>query len=207
MNKDHQIIDLNVGGTLYTTQLKTLLSEPNSIFSDIFETKKLEEIRDGNNRLFIDRDGLLFRYILEYLRNKKLIIQVDDINEKIRLKNEAEYYKLSNLIKLLEQNEYRSLSTSAISIHSNSISSSITKNSSIKSSNVGKICSGYITVGFRGKFTNSHAADMHSFELTDLKFRKISRIMVSGRVKLCREIFGETLSERFFVNYFDNLFK
>jgi hypothetical protein len=198
MNKNQQIIDLNVGGVFYATQLKTLLSEPNSIFSDIFETKKLEEIRDGNNRLFIDRDGSLFRYILDYLRNKILLI--DDLNEKIRLKIEAEYFKLPNLVKLIENNEQRSLPTSALSM-SNNNTSSITKiTSSAKSLNdkiVGKIGSGYITIGFRGKFSNSHTGDMPSFELTDLKFRKISRIMVSGRVKLCREIFGETLNERY----------
>ena len=201
MSKDNQIIDLNVGGSFYTTQLKTLLSEPNSLFSDIFETKKLEEIRDGNNRLFIDRDGSLFKYVLDYLRNKKLLL--DDSMEKIRLKNEAEYYKLPNLVKLIENNEYRSLSTSAISILNNN-TSLITKTNSVKPLNdkVSKISSGYITVGFRGKFTNSHAAEMHSFELTDLKFRKISRIMVSGRVKLCREIFGETLNERHVLNGF-----
>ena len=31
--------------------------------------------------------------------------------------------------------------------------------------------------------------------LADVKFRKISRILVCGRVHLCREVFGETLNE------------
>jgi BTB/POZ domain-containing protein KCTD8/12/16 len=31
--------------------------------------------------------------------------------------------------------------------------------------------------------------------LSDIKFRKISRILISGRVSLCREVFGETLNE------------
>ena len=31
--------------------------------------------------------------------------------------------------------------------------------------------------------------------LADVKFRKISRILVCGRARLCREVFGETLNE------------
>ncbi len=31
--------------------------------------------------------------------------------------------------------------------------------------------------------------------LADVKFRKISRILICGRVHLCREVFGETLNE------------
>ena len=31
--------------------------------------------------------------------------------------------------------------------------------------------------------------------LADVKFRKISRILVCGRVHLCRDVFGETLNE------------
>ena len=31
--------------------------------------------------------------------------------------------------------------------------------------------------------------------MSDIKFRKISRILISGRVSLCREVFGETLNE------------
>ena len=29
----------------------------------------------------------------------------------------------------------------------------------------------------------------------DVKFRKITRILISGRVQLCREVFGETLND------------
>lgn len=30
---------------------------------------------------------------------------------------------------------------------------------------------------------------------SDIRFRKITRILISGQVKLCREVFGETLNE------------
>lgn len=51
---------------------------------------------------------------------------------------------------------------------------------------------GYLLVGYRGTFGFSgRCADAQS----DTKFRKISRILVCGRVSLCREVFRETLNE------------
>lgn len=49
--------------------------------------------------------------------------------------------------------------------------------------------SGCITVGYRGSFQFGRDG------LADVKFRKLSRILVSGRVTLCRDVFGETLNE------------
>lgn len=49
--------------------------------------------------------------------------------------------------------------------------------------------SGSITVGYRGSFQFGRDG------LADVKFRKLSRILVSGRVTLCRDVFGETLNE------------
>jgi hypothetical protein len=48
---------------------------------------------------------------------------------------------------------------------------------------------GYITVGYRGSFAFGREG------LADVKFRKLSRILVCGRVALCRDVFGETLNE------------
>lgn len=48
---------------------------------------------------------------------------------------------------------------------------------------------GVITVGYRGSFQFGKDG------LADVKFRKLSRILVCGRVTLCRDVFGETLNE------------
>ncbi|KAL7303948.1 hypothetical protein TKK_0003606 [Trichogramma kaykai] len=48
---------------------------------------------------------------------------------------------------------------------------------------------GYITIGYRGSFAFGREG------LADVKFRKLSRILVCGRVMLCRDVFGETLNE------------
>ena len=44
-------------------------------------------------KYFIDRDGVLFRYVLDYLRNKKLVLP-ENFQETKRLMTEAEYFQL-----------------------------------------------------------------------------------------------------------------
>ena len=95
-----QIIELNVGGSVYCTTISTLLSEKNSLFETLINNET-EQVKDSNNRYFIDRDGPLFNYILDYLRNKLSFVPPSNLIDTNRLKIEAEYYKLSNMVKLL----------------------------------------------------------------------------------------------------------
>lgn len=182
--QDSTITELNVGGVYYTTTIQTLCFESNSLFSKLFESRT--QATDTKNKVFIDRDGLLFRYILDYLRNKQLILP-ENFSEKRRLKCEAEYYKLSNLIKLLEDSD-----SSIASTMSSSLSLSSKPERLICSAPVAgrrRINNGCIIVGYRGTFSNGRDG------LNDVKFRKISRILICGRVQLCREVFGDTLNE------------
>ncbi|XP_031625520.1 BTB/POZ domain-containing protein KCTD12-like [Contarinia nasturtii] len=48
---------------------------------------------------------------------------------------------------------------------------------------------GCITIGYRGSFGFGKDG------LADVKFRKLSRILICGRVSLCRDVFGDTLNE------------
>jgi hypothetical protein len=98
-----EIIELNVGGSMFTTSLNTLLSVENSFFYENFDSKSrlFNFPRDLTNRYFLDRDGKLFYFILEYLRNKILFLP-ENFSEKQRFKFEAEFYKLASLIKLLD---------------------------------------------------------------------------------------------------------
>lgn len=95
-----QIIELNVGGNYYTTTLATLLYEPDSLLTTMF-TGNIRVAKDGRGRYFIDRDGVLFRFILDYLRNNYLTLP-KDFEETERLLVEAEYFKLKGLIKSLK---------------------------------------------------------------------------------------------------------
>lgn len=85
------VVELNVGGVLYSTTLDTLTREPDSQLAALFGAK--EPPRDSKGRLFLDRDGVLFRYILDYLRDGTLVLP-DCFREKERLRKEAEKYAL-----------------------------------------------------------------------------------------------------------------
>jgi hypothetical protein len=103
------IIELNVGGVYYTSTKQTLLSEPDSFFAQKFADPD-SLLRDSKNKVFIDRDGLLFRYVLDYLRAvgqaaapASTLALPENFNEKRRLRCEAEYFNLSNMCKLLDE--------------------------------------------------------------------------------------------------------
>eukprot|EP00494_Astrolonche_serrata_P005024 UN05039 len=53
--------------------------------------------------IFIDRDPKHFRTILNYLRTKQLVIDDLNIHALKELKVEGEYYKLSDMIKLIDK--------------------------------------------------------------------------------------------------------
>ena len=158
------IVDLNVGGVLYTTSVATLTSCAGSLLYQLFSGEASEPLlRDAKGRVFIDRDGVLFRYVLDFLRSQKLVLP-DNFQEGERLLAEAEYFQLSELEEALRAPGGRPRNLAARS-------------------------PGCILVGYRGTFAFGRDG------LADVKFRKMARILVSGRVALCREAFGETLNE------------
>ena len=63
--------------------------------------------------------------------------------------------------------------------------------------------SGYLTVGYRGTFAFGRGCGgdagavglMMGGGRADVKFRRLTRILVCGRVSLCRDAFGDQLSE------------
>ncbi|CAF1347921.1 unnamed protein product [Rotaria sordida] len=194
------VIELNVGGVTYATTIATLQqAEPDSPLATItsINSSEIRTIfgRDNKNRIFIDRDGVLFRYVLDYLRNKKLSLP-ENFSECDRLRLEADYYRLTNMSRALGQNRPYAGNTNGKYVNESLIrmtatTNSIDLNSSLSSSRPPppRSNSGYIVVGYRGTFAFGRDG------LADVKFRKISRILVCGRVHLCREVFGETLNE------------
>lgn len=151
------VVELNVGGVYYTTALTTLTRDEYSVLGSVF-TGKQTCPKDAKGRYFFDRDGVLFRYILDFLRDGALTLP-EGFREQDRLHKEAIYFRLSTL--------QETLSTLGAERRS----------------------PGCITVGYRGSFQFGRDG------LADVKFRKLSRILVCGRVTICRDVFGETLNE------------
>lgn len=94
---------LDVGGEKYITSVNTLTREENSFFTALF-SKQLELEIDPNDRsIFIDGNGKIFIYILEYLRTS--IVPNNVWRDEAILHSliiEAQYFRLHNLIDLLD---------------------------------------------------------------------------------------------------------
>ncbi|KAG7484143.1 hypothetical protein MATL_G00046180 [Megalops atlanticus] len=204
-----EIVELNVGGQVYITRYSTLISIPDSLLGEMFTRKSAEGLaHDTKGRFFVDRDGFLFRYILDYMRDQQLVLP-DHFPERGRLKREAEFFNLPELVKMLAPKISRQNSLGDEGCQSDPEESSPTTDASHSLATLGAAAaacarlaqevgsrdggdgrrSGFITIGYRGSHTLGR--DSH----TDAKFRRVARIMVCGKALLAKEVFGDTLNE------------
>ncbi|XP_046907210.1 BTB/POZ domain-containing protein KCTD12-like [Hypomesus transpacificus] len=198
-----EIVELNVGGQVYITRFSTLTSVPDSLLWDMFSRKSTKGLaRDTKGRFFVDRDGFLFRYILDFMRDQQLVLP-DHFPERGRLQREAEFFNLPELVKLLAPKLSKQNSIGEEGCQSDPEDSSPGIDSSRNLSSLGAAAaacaglvqggdgkrSGFITIGYRGSYTLGRDSQ------TDAKFRRVARIMVCGKTSLAKEVFGETLNE------------
>ncbi|XP_029986921.1 BTB/POZ domain-containing protein KCTD12-like [Sphaeramia orbicularis] len=188
-----EIVELNVGGQVYVTRLETLTSVPNSLLWTRFTEGSPEDLpKDGKGRFFFDRDGFLFRYILDYLRDSELFLP-EFFKERRRLQREADYFRLPELSRRLAGDskdnssctEDSGAEEAELSSPATSTSTS-TSDRALRSPGAG---AGYVTVGYRGSYTIGR--DIQA----DAKFRRVARITVCSKISLAKEVFGDTLNE------------
>ncbi len=94
-----KIVKLNVGGHHFTTTRATLTSHPDSVLAKMFSDPN-PAMMDEEGRYFIDRDGKVFKVLLEYLRSHRLV-NLGVSEERIKL--EAEFFGLDKLFNDLSQ--------------------------------------------------------------------------------------------------------
>ncbi|TRY81282.1 hypothetical protein DNTS_012119 [Danionella cerebrum] len=177
------VIELNVGGQVYYTRHATLTSLPNSLLGKLFSSKKdisNDLVQDVKGRYFIDRDGFLFRYVLDYLRDKQVVLP-DYFPEKGRLRREAEFFQLPELVKILTPEDY---SHSDFDEASQGSDQRLFPASYLDARDRRY---GYLTVGFKSSCASGRDVDP--------KARGIPRIFICGRVGLAKEVFGDALNE------------
>ncbi|XP_016429388.1 BTB/POZ domain-containing protein KCTD16-like [Sinocyclocheilus rhinocerous] len=177
------VVELNVGGQVYYTRHATLTSVPNSLLGKLFSAKKdvsNDLAQDIKGRYFIDRDGFLFRYVLDYLRDRNVVLP-DYFPEKGRLKREAEFFQLPELVKILTPDEY---------IHGDFDEASQGSDQRLFPASYLDARDrryGFITVGYKSSCAFGRDADP--------KARGTPKIFICGRVGLAKEVFGDTLNE------------
>ena len=93
------IVELNVGGTHFETSLSTLL-KGETVLSAMFYGK-LPVRKDGDGKVFIDRDPKHFNRILNFLRDGDIPLPATQ-TELEELKREAEFYCIDSLIRICE---------------------------------------------------------------------------------------------------------
>ncbi|XP_045169222.2 BTB/POZ domain-containing protein KCTD7-like [Mercenaria mercenaria] len=99
------VVELNVGGKLMTTLLATLTKDPESMLAAMFSGRHVIS-KDKDGRFFIDCDGNLFEYILNFLRfgtlpPKEKALEIYDV---------AVYFNLQPLVcslKISREVQYR----------------------------------------------------------------------------------------------------
>ncbi|CEP19385.1 hypothetical protein [Parasitella parasitica] len=96
-------IRLNVGGGIFETSLSTLRRDTNSLLATMFSGRHFISAEpDGS--YFIDRDPLHFRLVLNYLRDLRIPPTIlEDTKICHELLQEAKYYCIEGLVKLLQQ--------------------------------------------------------------------------------------------------------
>jgi hypothetical protein len=91
------IIELNVGGSKFTTSLPTLTAIPNTMLWSMFCGRRKMKPRKEDGAFFIDRDGTHFRHILNCLRHvesiKDVVLCLDPLVRR-ELQFEADFYGL-----------------------------------------------------------------------------------------------------------------
>ncbi|XP_030200110.1 BTB/POZ domain-containing protein KCTD12.1 [Gadus morhua] len=202
-----EIIDLNVGGQVYVTRHTTLVAVADSLLWTMFSKKTPKELaRDNKGRFFLDRDGFLFRYILDYLRDLNLVLP-DYFPERSRLQREADFFQLRELSKRLlhpkmtkddsiseeicqsDPDEGAPQCGAMDTLRMDTLRTITAVGSSPRSPSLDSRKSGYITIGYRGSYTIGRDIQ------TDAKFRRVARITVCGKTSLAKEVFGDTLNE------------
>lgn len=90
---DPTLVHLDVGGHLYTTSIQTLTRVPRSMLGIMFSGQFFTHKDPWTGRIFIDRDGKIFTYILMYLRTGEWCLPRDrQLIQRIYI--EADYYGL-----------------------------------------------------------------------------------------------------------------
>lgn len=94
-------VHIDVGGQIYTSSLETLTRYPDSKLGKLFNGTIPIVLDSLKQHYFIDRDGHLFRHILNFMRSSRLLLP-DGFDEFEALMEEARYYEIHDMVTTIE---------------------------------------------------------------------------------------------------------
>ncbi|KAL0280056.1 UNVERIFIED_CONTAM: hypothetical protein PYX00_001465 [Menopon gallinae] len=170
-------VHIDVGGTIYTSSLETLTKYPESRLAKLFNGSIPIVLDSLKQHYFIDRDGGMFRHILNFMRNSRLLIP-ENFKDLDLLIEEARYFDIAPMCRQLEQMKKERLRKSNHCGNSKALRISSNSSDSPRSAD--------------GKSQQHHGAD--GFECVALHISPDlgERIMLSGERSLLEEVFPET---------------
>jgi len=87
---DSQRVKLNIGGEIFVSCVNTLLREPNTLFTKLLESNKL----NLEEEIYIERRADLFKILLNYLRTGDFNYKSYSKQTLIDLKEEADFFNI-----------------------------------------------------------------------------------------------------------------
>jgi len=92
-NVDRVLLD--IGGYQFSTSVNTLTAIPNTYFSKLFGNGFPKHLLNEDGRIFLDRDGRFFRYILNCMRDPiDFNLKLKGKQERESLRKECQFYGL-----------------------------------------------------------------------------------------------------------------
>lgn len=91
---DEKVV-VDIGGMCYYTTHDTISKSP--YFKRIMPA--------GSQYVFVDRDGLFFPYVLNFLRTGQLIFTYEDDKTVSIVRNEAMFYEINDMSKQIDSHE------------------------------------------------------------------------------------------------------
>ncbi len=117
------ILKLNIGGVHYATTIKTLRSCPNTLL-DCLTSDGVDVKLDDQGHVFIDRNGKLFAYILDFLRTGN-IAWPTDVAKRNMLLAEIQFYGLGDKMvpsyTITLSSKYNSTANTVESLHNTNL--------------------------------------------------------------------------------------
>ena len=84
------VVHLNVGGTLFQVSRSTLELYKDTMLYRLISQRWNQESRNPNEPLFIDRNGVRFQYVLDWMRDRQVNLPVTESQAAVF--KELEYY-------------------------------------------------------------------------------------------------------------------